>query len=82
MVLYSKEECVLSLLIVTHLKEVASRPGEDLEDIEDWDFQALKRRGVYVGDERGRASPLPPCSRAVAVDDREVKQYSFSCLTI
>lgn len=42
MVLYSKEEWLLSLLDCHSPQGSGFQTGEDLEDIEDWDFQALR----------------------------------------
>lgn len=57
MVLYSKEECILSLLDC-HLPQGSGfQTGEDPEDIEDWDFQALRGFMSVMREEGPESTP-------------------------
>lgn len=58
MVLYSKEECILSLLDCQTPQGSGSQTGEDREDTEDWDFQALRGFMSVMREEGPESTPV------------------------
>ena len=55
--IYSKEECILSLLDCQTPQGSGSQTREDLEDIEDWDFQALRGFMSVMREEGPESTP-------------------------